>query len=383
MPILPFIVEDFGADEWVYGLLMTLYSAFQFIGAPWLGSLSDEKGRKRVLLISHIGTLLSWFVFLGALYAPNIYLLGIGIPIWIIAGSRILDGLTGGNISVANAYTSDLASKDEKKYIFGFLGGISGIGLIVGPGLGGLTAASPWGYTATIWCAIAISTITLISITWKLKESLPPEKRRKREPHNFLYKFLLIRQIRDLKPSKTLKVLFWIKLLYSILSASYMATIALYIIDLFDFDEKEIGGFMLVVGLFLAVNQAVVSKWVIAKVGVFKTLIVGMVLSVIGPFAITMSDDLIIYILFYYLFNLGFSLYYPTMTALVSMHAEDDKQGETMGIFESINSFAMTVFPVLAAAAYGLINYKVYYFMALLPLTALLILMRYRKSIKL
>ena len=89
MPVLPFVVESYGAPKWVYGLLLTLYSAFQFLGAPYLGAMSDRIGRKPVLLISQAGTLLSWFVFLLALAVPEVGFLGFALPLWIIAASRI------------------------------------------------------------------------------------------------------------------------------------------------------------------------------------------------------------------------------------------------------------------------------------------------------
>ena len=170
MPVLPFIVESYGADEWVYGLLLTFYSAFQFLGAPYLGAMSDGKGRKPILIISQAGTLLSWFVFMIALSLPETPIWGYALPLWIIALSRILDGITGGNTSVANAYVADITTKKEKSYIFGYLGGIAGLGMIIGPGLGGFAASSSLGYMGTLIVASGISMITLIVIFLFLKE---------------------------------------------------------------------------------------------------------------------------------------------------------------------------------------------------------------------
>lgn len=379
MPVLPFVIDDYGAPEWVYGLMLALYSAFQFIGSPILGSMSDRKGRKPILMISQAGTLLSWVIFFIALYVPNVPLLGFAIPLWIVAFSRILDGITGGNISVTNAYVADITTKKEKSYVFGYLGGIVGIGLIIGPGIGGLTASSPMGYSATLLAAMVISALALISMFIWLKESHPKDKRTVSKPKPFIHNFLILRQIRELNASPIINLLFVLKLLFSIMSACYMATIVLYIIDLFGFNPKEIGVFMLVVGLFLGINQAVVSKWFIKRLGVFKTLVVGLALSSLGAVAITLTTELYLYLAYYYVLNLGFSLCYPTFTALVSIHADPKKQGEVMGIYESINSFAMTTFPILAAATYGWFGSKIYYFMALLPFLALLAALKERK----
>jgi len=379
MPVLPFVIEDYGAPEWIYGLMLALYSGFQFIGSPILGAMSDRVGRKPILLISQAGTLLSWFIFLAALFLPQVPIMGFMFPLWVVALSRILDGITGGNISVTNAYVSDITTKKEKTYVFGYLGGIVGIGLIIGPGIGGVTASSSMGYSATLIAAILISAVALLSMFVWLKESHPVEKRVVRKPQTFIHNFLILRHIRELDPSPIIKLLFVLKLLFSIMSACYMATIVLYIIDLFDFNPQEIGIFMLVVGVFLGLNQAVVSKWFINKLGVFKTLVIGLALSSIGAVAITLTTDLYWYIGYYYILNLGFSLCYPTFTALVAIHADEEKQGEVMGIYESINSFAMTAFPVLAAAIYGWYGSKIYYVMALLPFLALITALRSRK----
>ena len=380
MPVLPFIVEAYEAPKWVYGLLLTLYSAFQFVGAPYLGNLSDELGRKPVLVISQAGTLLSWVVFLLALYLPNTGFLGFALPLWIIAFSRILDGITGGNISVTNAYVADVTTKEEKSYIFGYLGGIVGIGLIIGPGIGGFTSSSSFGYPATLVTAMVISIVALITIFLWLKESLPPEKRAKKTHHSVFESFFLLRQIRQTEPKPVVKLLFLLKLLFSAMSACYMGTIVLFIIDIFDFNEKEIGLFMLAVGIFLAFNQAVAVKFFIKRLGVYKTLVLGLGLSALGMYAITITEVLWAYLAFYYILNLGFSMCFPTFTALFSLHADPKKQGQIMGISEGINSFAMTVFPVLAAYLYSRFGHSFYWIVGLLPFTGFLIVLTKKKE---
>lgn len=373
MPVLPFIVEHFNGEEWVYGLLLTLYSSFQFFGAPYLGAMSDRIGRKPVLLISQAGTLLAWVVFLIALYIPDYSVFGFSLALLIIALSRILDGLTGGNTSVANAYVSDITTQEQKSYIFGYLGGIAGIGMIVGPGIGGLAASSSIGYAGTILVAMLISIVTLIAIFMWLGESHPIEKRNPANRQSLLSSIFIVRRMRDANPKPIVKIIFLMKLLFSIMMAFYISSIALFMIDLFSFNEKELGIFMLVVGIFLSFNQAFVSKFVISKVGAFKTLLIGLSLCIVGLFTITISNNMIIYVLCYYVLNLGLSLCFPTFNAIISMHADPAKQGEYMGISESLNSLAMAAIPILGASIYGWIGFHMYYFVAILPFTALLL----------
>ena len=130
---------------------------------------------------------------------------------------------------------------------------------------------------------------------------------------------------------------------------------------------------MLIVGVFLAFNQAFISKFFIRRFGEYKTLIIGLLLCSIGMIFITMTDIMWLFILNYYILNLGLSLCFPTFNALISIHANPKKQGAIMGISESIHSFSMAVFPVLAATLYGLINFQLYYLTSALAIIALII----------
>jgi MFS transporter, DHA1 family, tetracycline resistance protein len=120
LPFLVFVVMKFGGDAIVYGLLAATYPAFQLIGSPLLGKWSDSYGRKKILLLSNIGTSIGWLIFLFALFLPseesfNIYIPYLGtfvviVPLLLLFLARAIDGITGGNISIANAYLSDLSS---------------------------------------------------------------------------------------------------------------------------------------------------------------------------------------------------------------------------------------------------------------------------------
>lgn len=376
MPVLPFIVDNYGAPKWVFGLLLTLYSTFQFIGAPFLGSLSDTRGRKPILLISQAGTLLSWIIFGCALLLPDLPILGLSLPLLVIGLSRILDGITGGNVSTTNAYVSDITTREEKSYIFGYLGGIAGVGFIVGPALGGYSASFSIGYLGTVLLSIAVSIITFLTIVFWLKESHPVEKRVPRKKQSLWKTIFIVRRVRELDPDPAIKTLFTVKAFFSSMMAFYIATMSLFLIDLFKFDEGELGLFLLIAGAFLAFNQAFISKQFIKRIGEFETLLVGLGLSTIGLIAITLTSNLYVFVGFYYILNLGLSLSFPTFNALITIHANPKKQGEILGVSESISSLATAIFPVLAATLYGIIGFKVYYLIAVLALIAFMLALR-------
>jgi DHA1 family tetracycline resistance protein-like MFS transporter len=156
-------VKTFGSNDFVTGLLVASYAVAQLIGAPLLGRLSDRFGRRPILLVSIFGT------FLGFL------LLGFATTLWMLFVSRIIDGLTGGNLSIAQAYITDVTDAKSRAQGLGLIGAAFGIGFIIGPVAGGLL--SQWGYAVPAFVAAGLAFINLVLIYLWLPESLTAEKR--------------------------------------------------------------------------------------------------------------------------------------------------------------------------------------------------------------
>jgi DHA1 family tetracycline resistance protein-like MFS transporter len=163
LPLLPYYAKTFNANQTTTGILIASYALMQLIGAPILGRLSDRFGRRPVLLVSVFGT------FLGFL------MLGFANALWMLFASRIIDGLTGGNLSVAQAYISDVTDAKDRSKGLGMIGAAFGLGFILGPVTGGLL--SQWGYAVPAFAAATISFLNLILIYAWLPESLTEEKR--------------------------------------------------------------------------------------------------------------------------------------------------------------------------------------------------------------
>ena len=147
LPFLVFLVKDFGGNAIIYGMLGATYSAFQLIGAPLLGKWSDVYGRKKVLLLSNAGTLVGWILFFIALLLPDqkfgldTLLFGtftMSLPLLVLFLARAIDGITGGNISVANAYLADISSEKSRSGNFGKMAMSSNLGFILGPAIAGI-----------------------------------------------------------------------------------------------------------------------------------------------------------------------------------------------------------------------------------------------------
>jgi MFS transporter, DHA1 family, tetracycline resistance protein len=181
LPFLVFLVIDLGGNAIVYGILSATYPAFQLIGAPLLGRWSDIYGRKKILLLSHGGTTVGWIIFLIALFLPinNLFsidstIIGtfiITLPLAALFLARAIDGLTGGNVSVADAYVADISSNENRSKNFGKMAISSNLGFIVGPALAGILGATVYGEALPVLAALILSSVVLVVIVLFLKET--------------------------------------------------------------------------------------------------------------------------------------------------------------------------------------------------------------------
>ena len=168
LPLLPFYAKSFGANELTIGLLLASYSLMQFIGAPVLGRLSDRYGRRPILLISQLGTFVG-FIMLG-------FANGLGM----LFASRIVDGVSGGNISTAQAYIADISDEKNRARNFGLIGAAFGLGFIMGPAIGGFL--SQFGYQVPAFAAAGLSFLSMTLTFFLLHE---PERKANGQPRIF------------------------------------------------------------------------------------------------------------------------------------------------------------------------------------------------------
>jgi len=230
LPLLPYYAETYGANATVVGFLVGSYAAAQLVGAPLLGRLSDRYGRRPILLLSVAGTLVGFLLlgfadpigrFLAARFvsqAVNTFILG------VLFTSRIVDGLTGGNITVAQAYITDVTDEQNRARGLGLIGAAFGLGFIIGPVAGG--ALSQWGYSIPAFTAASVSFINLILILTLLPESLSAEQRsnlaiQKRPP------FSLKALLQALKRPKVGPLLY-LRFFYGLAFATFQGIFSLY-----------------------------------------------------------------------------------------------------------------------------------------------------------
>lgn len=175
LPLLPYYARQFNATSFETGLLVAVYALAQFIAAPIFGRFSDRYGRRPVLLLSLLGNILS-FIFLGL--AANL---------WMLFAARVLAGIIGSNISVAQAYITDVTDESSRARGLGLIGAAFGLGFILGPAIGGLL--SRFGFAVPSFAAAVLSALNFLMVLFWLPESLTAERRAslaqgKRPPFN-------------------------------------------------------------------------------------------------------------------------------------------------------------------------------------------------------
>jgi DHA1 family tetracycline resistance protein-like MFS transporter len=256
LPLLPYYAENYGANGLVIGLLTASYAAAQLVGAPLLGRLSDRFGRRPILLVSILGTALG-FVLLGvadpigralaARFDPgaaNTFVLG------MLFFSRILDGLTGGNLSVAQAYISDVTDAKDRSKGLGMIGAAFGFGFIIGPAAGGLLGKISYSLPAFVAAVLAASNLALVYF-W-LPESLTPEKRAampERQPAITL-RALLAALRRPFSGSLLITRFF-----FGMAFAMFQTIFSLYALSKFQFGPEQTGFILTYVGVLSVIVQ--------------------------------------------------------------------------------------------------------------------------------
>lgn len=268
MPVLTFIVKNYvsqGHLALAVGLLASVYAICQFLAAPGLGALSDRFGRRLVLLICLLGSAFGYTLF------------GVGGALWVLFLGRIIDGVTGANVSILMAYIADITKPEERAPYFGKLGAVVGAGFIVGPAIGGFV--SRFGSNVPAYLAAAITVFSLIWGYFFLPESLSPEQR---TTHIRLAELNLFKQLGKAFAIPQLRWLLAATFCFSLPSGIVQSSMAVLLIDSLGWNANVIGSLFLLIGVLDILMQGVLSARLLPLVGEFKLMFAGFVCLVIA-----------------------------------------------------------------------------------------------------
>lgn len=381
-PILPYIVNDLGGGDILYAVILSIYSICVFFAAPFFGALSDVYGRRNILLISHLGTLLSW-VLLAVSYfvTKDTYILGVSAALWVLTLSRMTDGITGGNVSAASAYVSDVTTKEERTKAYGLTGSAMGIGFIFGPIIGSFSYQTQYGYLGTAFVAFCISLITLFFIYFGLKETVDLTKTTKLTlSQNFKNIFSFATKIKKYSGNKIVTTMFKVKFLFSLTFVSYVSVIVLFLKNSLGLNEQASGLFFGALGVFLIVNQGFVVPKISKVFGERNVLVYSqilMALTFIGYFLFNLP---LIILIFAYIGNVGISANMINIRSILSKNSSEKDQGEILGIDMSIMSICNAFVPLVAGVVFVAMGDSFFIVLAVLSSASFFIL-KMRKSL--
>lgn len=344
IPILPsFSVKELHIDEAAIGIAIALYSFVQFLFNPVLGKFSDKYGRKPVIVVCLFLNAMGYIVF----SFTHSYIL--------LLVSRVIAGIGGSSIGVAQAYIADITTRENRSKGMGLIGAAFGLGFVFGPLIGGLL--SEFGYAVTGYVAAGFSSIAFVLTILYLPESLKKNQDAEQSPNKVkrkLFDFVAMKKVLQ-KPDLAVLVLLFFILTFSF--ANIYGTFALLGLKVYGFTDMQNGYMFGIVGLTSAIVQGgligrinkVMSKKTILMVG---SLLIMTALALI-PYAGTFLGLAIVSIVLSY----GTGTFQPTVLSLISEVTSETEQGITLGMNQSLSSFGRVLGPLWGGFAFEYLGY--------------------------
>lgn len=342
--IMPMVVEastDIAAvtreRTILFGLLIASFPLAQFFGAPLLGTWADRVGRKKVLSISLLGTLIGYILFaLGIHYKL----------VWLLFFARILDGFTGGNISIAFSAISDVSTPESKTRNFGLIGMAFGLGFIIGPYIGGKLAdpsvVSWFNFETPFWFAALLCMINMLLVLRYFSETL------KQPGHKQMNFMEGMQNIMKAAARPNLRHMFTVVFLWAFGFSLFTQFLQVFLIQKFNYKQGDIGDYFGYVGLWIAFTQGFITRFLSRRMAPSRAASI---------FLFTLGIALVLLLIpdrAYYLYFLSpfvamsQGILGPNIQTLVSNTAGANEQGEILGINQSVQSLAQAIPPIVA-----------------------------------
>lgn len=334
IPLLPLYAERFGASPLVATTLVSVYAVCALIATPIIGNLSDRYGRRPLLLISQVGTCLGFV------------LLGMSNSLWMVFVGRILDGLTAGNLSTAQAYISDHTAPENRAKAFGVIGVAFGIGFMFGPGLGGWLASTfdamhlPFLVSAGLSALSIVCTYVLLPRETAPPASSDPAAPGGRRPGVFDVATYL-EYFRRPGLGAIYLQFFMFVFAFSVLTSGF----ALFAEARFHWTARETGYLFTYAGLLGAVLQGGLLGRLVKRFGELRLVLAGFWASAVGYLLLGFSQTLVAIVVATTVNSFGSGVLRPVLTSRITQLVGRDEQGVALGISGSLSSLAMMIAP--------------------------------------
>jgi multidrug resistance protein len=328
IPVLPLYAQSYGATSLQIGLLVGVYSFAQFLFSPFIGKISDRVGRRPVLIVSVIGT------------AAGFFLMGWAQTLTLLFIARILDGISGGNISTAQAYIADITPPEERSKRMGLIGAAFGLGFMIGPAIGGVM--SHISLAAPFYLAGGLAAVNALLIFFLLPESLAPEHRSDKKPPQPLME--VFRHGHGSVLATIMATYF-----FSITGFAMMTTLyALFNQQRFGLDARHTGYIFAFIGVIGVVIQGGMLRQLLKRFAEAQLATAGAAILTGALFLLPLCRSVGDLLWVSALIAVGNSFLTPTLNGLCSKHVDKSWQGRAMGLMQSAGSLGRTIGPVLA-----------------------------------
>jgi DHA1 family tetracycline resistance protein-like MFS transporter len=364
-PVAPYIVRRYSGDALMVTMLSVVYAGAQFVSTPVLGKISDRVGRRRVLLVCVFGSAIGYFIF------------GIGGALWVLFLSRLIDGITGGNLSTAAAYIIDVSKPEERAKNMTIIGMAFGLGFILGPAVGG--ALGQISIDAPMFAAGAISLASAVLIFFLVPESLPPERRETAALRvNDLNPFAAIGYMMR-KPG--LGVLLLVYALFNFAFDGVNSIAGVFVMRKFAAQPWQLGSFFVVAGIAIAVVQAAFVGRLVPRFGEKRMAMTSLIGNALGGLLILVAPA------FWMLYPIGFlqsaitGFIWSTLGTLAANCVSEREQGQLAGVNAALGGLMAMLGPLWAGVVYDHVMPGAPYWMgAIILVVAMLVLARVEAS---
>jgi multidrug resistance protein len=340
LPLLPFYATELGASPLQVGLIIASYSGMQFVFSPIWGALSDRHGRRPLLLVGLAGSTISYVVF------------GLAGSLAVLLLSRVLAGIMGATISVAQAYIADSTSEQRRARGMGLIGAAFGLGFIFGPAIGGIL--SRWGYGLPGFVAAGLSLASAAAAWFYLPESLRVENRLYGRGLGIVEAITGRAQAaRHILARQRLRDPIAAFFLGTMGFAGFTTIFPLFLERPLGLSAVHAGGLFALVGMVSAGMQGALIGPLVERHGERAMAMLGAVLLGVGVALMGVLQTVSTTIAFLFLVGSGWGLMAPSLQSLVSRRARSGEQGEVLGVNQSAGAASRVIGPVAAGWAFG------------------------------